>query len=77
MQLLVAPRRLVRRDVGKDLLGTMTVGVAMLTVQGRGHVPDIVALVAIAGEGDVLPGQFQVAQPEGGPEDVHLPAGVR
>ena len=76
MELLVAPRRLVRRDGGKDLVGAMTVGVAMLPVQGRGHVPDIVALVAVAGEGDVLPSQFQVAQPEGGAEDVHLTAGV-
>ncbi len=77
--LLVAPLQaglFIRRGPGKDLLRLHPVGVPVLPVQGGGNVPDIVTLITVAWELDGLAAQFQVAQPHGGAQDVHLAAGV-
>ncbi len=48
----------------------------MLAVQAGADVPDIVALVAVAGKGKGLAAKVQVAQVNAGREYVHLPAGI-
>ena len=52
------------------------VGVIMLSMQGRGNIPDVIALVGIRWKGYFLTGQVQVAQPHRGGEYIHLTPGI-
>ncbi len=76
--LVLVPVR--RRGVGghatEDLFAVHAIGIAMLAVQGRGDIPDIVAPVAVARKAQALAAEFQVTQPDRGAEDVHLTPGV-
>ena len=60
----------------RDLVGAMAVVIAVLTVQRRGNVPDIVAPVTIGWKRQFLAAQFQVAQPDRRGKDVHLATGI-
>ena len=73
---LVTTFGFVRRDVLEDFSGCVPVDVAEFAMECGGDIEHIVALVAIRGKRDLLPGKFQVAQPDRGGEDIHLAAGI-
>ena len=72
---LVASGR-IRADVGEGLRRGPMKPLTVFAVQIGGNIPDIIALVAVAGKIDFLAAEFEVAQPGGGTENMHLPAGI-
>ena len=72
----VAALGFVRRQAVGHLEGVVAQAVAFLRAQRARDLDHVVALVAVVGKAHLHAAEFQVAQPDAGAEDVHLPAGV-
>ena len=76
MQFLVAALRFVRGNAEKDLGGGPPQTLVMGLVQIEGHAAHIFATITVTGEHQAFAAFLEIAQPDAGGEDVHLPARV-
>ncbi len=76
MGFLVTAVGFVSRDALEDGRARTLQGVALVLAQLAGNGQDIVAPIAIGGEGECLPTLFEVAEPDTERQDAHLAASV-
>jgi hypothetical protein len=67
---------LVRRRVLEHPRRRSHIGAAVFGVEAGGDVAHVIAPVAVAGKAKLFAAVLQIAQPNAGGQDIHLPAGV-
>ena len=72
MQLFITAVWLICRYPLQHRSDRVTKGILLFTVQGCGDIPNIVSLITVAGEGDLLSTEIEIAQPDAGCQDIHL-----